>query len=68
MFVLYSRDLFYIIYSTLHTQNRAVRVLIRMTLSLYTILSLPILYGAGHMKGGSGGGYIWRKSRAIVLQ
>jgi len=40
--------------------------------SLYTILSLslPILYGVRHIirGGGSGGGYPWRKSRAIVLQ
>jgi len=39
----------------------------RAQLSLYTILSLPILYGVCHIKGGSGGGHIWRKSRAIVL-
>jgi len=36
--------------------------------SLYTILSLPILYGVWHIKGGPGGGYICRQSRAIVLQ
>jgi len=36
--------------------------------SVYTILSLPILYGVWHIKGGSEGGYIWRKRRAIVLQ
>jgi len=36
--------------------------------SVYTILSLPILYGVWHIKGGSGGGHIWRKSRAMVLQ
>jgi len=36
--------------------------------SLYMILSLLILYGVWHIKGGSGGGHILRKSRAIVLQ
>jgi len=36
--------------------------------SLYTILSLPILYGVWHTTAGSGGGHILRKSRAIVLQ
>jgi len=35
---------------------------------LYTILSLPILYGVWHTQGGSGGGRMLRKSRAIVLQ
>jgi len=35
---------------------------------LYTILSLPILYGVWLQQGGSGGGHILRKSRAIVLQ
>jgi len=40
----------------------------RLNLSLYTILSLPIFYGVWHVQGGSGGVYIWRTSRAIVLQ
>jgi len=40
----------------------------RKRLSLYSILSLLILYGVWHMKGGSGGGHILRESRAIVLQ
>jgi len=35
-------------------------------LGLYTILSLPILYGAGHTKGRSRGGRILSNSRAIV--
>jgi len=36
-------------------------------LGLYKILSLPILYGVWHIKGGSGGSHMWRKRRAIVL-
>jgi len=35
---------------------------------LYTILSLLILCCVWHIKGGSGGGHILRKSRTIVLQ
>jgi len=49
---------------------RAIHTYIRGNplVSLYTILSLPMLYGVWHTQGGSGGWYIWRKSRAIVLQ
>jgi len=36
------------------------------SLSFYTILSLPILYGVGHTKGESGDDRMWRKSRAMV--
>jgi len=35
---------------------------------LYTIVSLPIVYGVRHNQGGSGGGPILHKSRAIVLE
>jgi len=35
---------------------------------LYTILPLPILYGAWHTQGGVGGGSYMRNSRAKVLQ
>jgi len=35
---------------------------------LYTILSLPILYGVWLQQGGSGGGHVLRKRRAVVLQ
>jgi len=41
---------------------------VEFAVSLYTILPLPILYGAWHIKGGSGKGHIRRNSRAIVLQ
>jgi len=37
-------------------------------ISLYMILSLPILYGVWHIKGESGRAHILRKSRAMVLQ
>jgi len=36
--------------------------------SLYTILSLPILYGVWNIQGVSGVGHMLRTSRAIVLQ
>ena len=39
-----------------------------MIFGLYTILSLPILYGVWHTKGGSVAGRILRNGRAIVLQ
>jgi len=37
-------------------------------ISLYTILTSPILYGVWHRKEGSVGGRILRSGRAIVLQ
>ena len=39
-----------------------------LRVGLYTILSLPILYGIWHIKEGSVGGRMLRNGRAIVMQ
>jgi len=55
-------------YSQVNRPKIAVDRITKVRVSLYTILSLPMLYGVWHIKGGSGGGHTLRKSRAIVLQ